>query len=153
MKHSVSLRFRQAAHQYRSVVQVSCVALLTLGVHAAASAAPGVPAPQPPVSVQAIDHESVRVRIANPAQQTSRVQVVRLSSGQVLFDEAHADVAYGHRFNFRHLPAGRYSLLMTVGPQQYRYTMEVQSGGSTPAVAIRSIKVRLPKATAATAAL
>jgi hypothetical protein len=108
------------------------------------------PATQP-VSVQALDAQNIRVRIDNPAQLNGRVQVVRLVNGQTLFDESFAATPYGHRFNFRDLPAGRYALTMTVGAQLYRYTMEVACNGQP--VAIRAIKVRLPKAETLTAAL
>ncbi|RTQ48537.1 hypothetical protein EJV47_16325 [Hymenobacter gummosus] len=121
--------------------------LAALAAPLTATAAPA----EPPASVQALDHENIRVRIDNPARLSGRVQVVRLSNGQPLFDEAFAAEAYGHRFNFRDLPAGRYALTMTVGAQTYRYTMEVAAAGQP--VAIRTIKVRLPKTAALTAAL
>jgi hypothetical protein len=71
--------------------------------------------------------------------------VLRQGSGQLLFSEAYAGAAYGHRFDFRNLSTGRYLLLVTVGAQQYRYVVQLQTIHNQPAVAIRNIKVRLPK--------
>jgi hypothetical protein len=129
------------------------VALLLLGLSSAPALAAQPTEATSPVTVQTIDAEHIRVRIDNPAGQPGRVQVVRLSSGQTLFEEAYT-AAYGHRFSFRDLPRGRYALLMTVGGRQYRYTVQVPGGHPADApVAIRSIKVRLPKTEVATAAL
>ncbi|TGD77816.1 hypothetical protein [Hymenobacter wooponensis] len=123
-------------------------AVLGLGLSGAAWASGPGGTPSAPVHVQAADEHSIRVRINNPTQQPGKVQVTRQGSGHVLFSEAYAAAAYGHRFDFRNLSAGRYVLLITVGPQQYRYIMQVQTSTQQPTVAIRAIKVRLPKAEA-----
>ncbi|RYU81002.1 hypothetical protein [Hymenobacter persicinus] len=106
-----------------------------------------------PVSVTSVDAESIRVRIDNAAGQPGRVQVLNLTSGQVLFDEAYSATAYGHRFNFRQLPAGPYALLLRAAGTQYRYTLQVQDGAAGTSVALRTIKARLPKQALAAADL
>lgn len=131
--------------------RASLSALLGLGLSGAALAGTAAGTPQP-VLVQAADQHSIRVRISNPAQQLGQVQVMRQGSGQRLFSEAYSAAEYGHRFDFRQLSAGRYVLLVMVGPQQYRYVVQVQTTYNQPTVAIRAIKVRLPK-TEALAAL
>ena len=125
---------------------VSALLGLVLTGPALASAPDGTPVA--PVQVQSADEHSIRVRISNPAQQAGQVQVMRQGNGQVLFKEAYATTAYGHRFDFRNVSAGRYILLITMGPQQYRYVVQVQTTNQQPTVAIRAIKVRLPKAEA-----
>lgn len=122
-------------------------ALLGLGLAGAAFARTpeGFPSAAP-VQVQTADQHSIRVRISNPAHQGGQVQVMCQGSGQLLFKEAYSDTAYGHRFDFRNVSVGRYVLLITVGPQQYRYVVQVRAGHDQPTVAIRTIKVCLPKA-------
>ncbi|QNH62425.1 hypothetical protein [Hymenobacter sediminicola] len=115
---------------------------LLLGL-AAAVASPAQHAS--PVSVTSPDAESIRVRISHAAQQPGRVQVVSLGSGQVLFDEAYDAPAYGHRFNFRALPAGRYALLLHAAGTHYRYTLQVQHGSAGQAVSVRQLKTRGPQ--------
>jgi hypothetical protein len=123
-----------------------CVsALVSLGLSGVALAGTHEGTPAAPVQVQSADQHSIRVRISNPAQQPGQVQVMRQGNGQVLFSEAYAEATYGHRFDFRSLSAGRYVVLITVGPQQYRYVVQVQTINQQPTVAIRAIKVRLPK--------
>lgn len=121
-------------------------AMLGLGLSGAALAGAG--GSPTPVLVQAPDQHSIWVRISNPAQQPGRVQVLRQGTGQPLFSEEYFTPEYGHRFDFRNVSAGRYVVLVTVGPQQYRYVVQVHTTHNQPTVAIRTIKVRLPKAEA-----
>jgi hypothetical protein len=55
------------------------------------------------------------------------VQVVRLSSGQILFAEAYPGPAYGHRFDFNQVPSGRYLVRLQVGGQVHRCLVRVQT--------------------------
>ncbi|UYZ58247.1 hypothetical protein [Hymenobacter latericus] len=124
--------------------------LLALGGVLAASPVQAMPGQ--PVSLERVDEVSLRVRISNPAQQLGQVQVVSLVSGKTIFSETYSEQAYGHRFNFSVLPAGRYAIVVKAGEQQYRYTLQLQAAGKQRAVAMRSIKVRLGKAAAASLA-
>ncbi|MBD2717123.1 hypothetical protein KBK19_18920 [Microvirga sp. STR05] len=121
------------------------VALAGLLLALAATASPAQAQHASPVSVTSPDAESIRVRINQAARQPGRVQVVSLGSGQVLFDEAYDAPAYGHRFNFRTLPAGRYALLLHAASTHYRYTLQVQPGPTGQTVAVRQLKVREPQ--------
>ena len=98
-----------------------------------------------PVSVESADAESIRVRVKNPAQKAGQVQVISLRSGKMLYEEAYNTSAYGHRFSFQGMPAGRYALLLKVGARQYRYVLEVQPDATGSAVAVRTVKARMPK--------
>jgi hypothetical protein len=94
----------------------------------------------PPAWVSQTDSESLRVRIDNPAALACQVRVIQLSSGESLFYEASQTPAYGHRFNFRQVPTGRYALVLRVGPNRYRYTIEVQTQKQRPTtIAVREV--------------
>jgi len=97
------------------------------------------------VTISSPDAESIRVRIDNATGQPGRVQVLSLGSGQVLFNQAYDAPAYGHRFNFRTLPTGRYLLLLHAAGTEYRYTLQVQRGPAGPAVSVHHLKARGPQ--------
>ncbi|GAA4346180.1 hypothetical protein GCM10023185_00400 [Hymenobacter saemangeumensis] len=103
-----------------------------------------------PVTLQKLDAENLRLRVANPAQQASRVEVVALTTGQPLFSQRYTDAAYGHRFNFHDLPTGSYALKLKVGAARYRYTIEV---ATTPQGTTLHIVEPLPSPTAPAMAL
>lgn len=113
--------------------------LLALAARPAAAQSAG------PVTVTSPSAECIRVRIDNAARQPGRVQVVSLSSGQVLFDETYDAPAYGNRFNFRGLAAGRYALLLYAAGTQYRYILQVRPGLVGQTVAVRHLKARGPQ--------
>lgn len=98
-----------------------------------------------PITITSPNAESIRIRIDNATQQPGRVQVVSLSSGQVLFNETYDAPAYGKRLNFRGLAAGRYALLLYTAGTQYRYTLQVQSGPAGQTVSVRHLKARGPQ--------
>lgn len=135
----------------RHLGRFTFVSLLAFGLAGAASPAQAQQAS--PVSIESPDAESIRVRIANPASQPGRIQVMRLRNGHVLFEEAYSSATYGHRFNFSKLPAGRYAVLMNVGARYFRYTLEVQPDASKKSVVVRNVKARLPRLALASAAL
>lgn len=105
---------------------VTAAAALALCV----AAAPAAQA-QAAASVQLVPATfgSFQVRIANPAQEAGRVQVVQLNNDQVLFSEATQAPAYGHRFGFGTLPAGSYAVLVQLGTAHYRYAVQVRNNG------------------------
>ncbi|OON71103.1 hypothetical protein [Hymenobacter sp. CRA2] len=141
-----------AAPLARRTVQGGLALLLLLGATAArpAQAQPG----QPLVTVENADAESIRVRVANPGQQPSRVQIVRLATRNTVFAETYSAPTYGHRFNFRDLRPGRYALLMNVGPEAYRYVLQVDNNSACRGAVVRTVKARGPKSTSlATASL
>ena len=83
-----------------------------------------------PVQLVQAGASSFQVRIANPGQEPGRVQVVQLSTDQVLFSEATTAPAYGHRFGFGTLPSGSYAVLVQVGAARYRYAVQVRNQGT-----------------------
>ncbi|UYZ58248.1 hypothetical protein [Hymenobacter latericus] len=128
----------------RGYLPLAVGALLALGGALAAQPARAQNDAQP-VTVQKVDDVSFRVRISNPGQQPGRVEIQSLSSGRLLFGQDYAGPAYGHRFSFGNLPAGRYAIVVKADKLQYRYTLRLQANGTQRAVAVRGIRVRLAK--------
>jgi hypothetical protein len=129
-------------------LRLLAAAAFTVGVSLLSATSPALAQQNPSVQVQQIAVASFRVRITNPATQDGEVQVVSLQSGQVLFSEAYTDKAYGHRFDFRQLPQGRYALRVKQGGERHRYLVKVQNGNGQRTIAIRTVKSRLPEPSA-----
>lgn len=78
-------------------------------------------------SITQVAPASLRLRLENPTALAGRVQVVRLSNGQTLFTETYPGLAYGHRFDFDHVPSGRYLVYIQAGDQVQRCLIRVQT--------------------------
>jgi hypothetical protein len=90
-----------------------------------------------PVYVTQPDAHSLRVRINNPSQKAAVLRVVDLTKGNTILSEIHREPAYGTRLKFNTLPSGRYAVILSVGPNRYRYNVQVETkklGGTTIAV-------------------
>lgn len=70
---------------------------------------------------------TLRLRIDTPEPLAGRVQVVRLSNGQTLFTENYRAAEYGHRFDFSHVPSGRYLVWLQTGGNVHRCLVRVQT--------------------------
>jgi len=79
------------------------------------------------ISLTQVAAASLRLRLENPTALAGRVQVVRLRSGQTLFTETYSGSTYGHRFDFDHVPSGRYLVYMQAGGQVHRCLVRVQT--------------------------
>jgi len=79
------------------------------------------------ISLTQVAPASLRMRLDNPTALAGRVQVVRLYGGQTLFTEPYTGAAYGHRFDFDHVPSGRYLVWMQAGDQVHRCLVRVQT--------------------------
>ena len=80
-----------------------------------------------PVQVTQVDAESLQLRFDNPQQLRARVRVVHLDNDRELLNETYRVPAYGCRYYFNTLPAGKYALFLRIGPARYRYTVKVQT--------------------------
>jgi hypothetical protein len=91
-----------------------------------------------PVQVTQADAASLRIRINNPGQKAASLRVLHLENGEVLLDQLHRTPAYGTLLKFGGLPTGHYAVSMRVGPNRYRYVVQVSSKapGST-AIAVQ----------------
>jgi hypothetical protein len=99
---------------------LSVVALCTSTVPALAQAAGAI-------SLTQVAPASLRLRLEHPTALAGRVQVVRLHGGQTLFTEPYTGSAYGHRFDFDHVPSGRYLVWIQAGDQVQRCLVRVQT--------------------------
>jgi hypothetical protein len=111
-----------ARHILRPAFIAGMLAVGTLG-----SASPAQAQQPQPIQLIQANPASLRVRIDNPAQLPGRVRVVQLSDGLPIYDQTYHSAAYGHRFDFDHLPDGRYALQLSVGADHYNYTVQVQT--------------------------
>ena len=92
--------------------------------------------PQLPVQLTQPDASSLRLRFENPAQLPARLQVVHLDNDNVGLNQIHREPAYGTRLKFDTLPAGRYAVLLRLGRDRYRYTVQVQARPQGPTLTI-----------------
>jgi hypothetical protein len=95
------------------------------------------------ISLTQVAPASLRLRIENPTALDGRVQVVRLHSGQTLFTETYPGPTYGHRFDFDHVPSGRYLVWLQAGGQVHRCLVRVQTRDQDSF--IQRIKLTSPK--------
>jgi hypothetical protein len=82
---------------------------------------------QTSISLTQVAPASLRLRFEHPTTLAGRVQVVRLHGGQTLFTEPYTGPAYGHRFDFDHVPSGRYLVWIQAGDQVQRCLVWVQT--------------------------
>jgi hypothetical protein len=83
--------------------------------------------PSGSISLTQVAPASLRLRLENSTALAGRVQVVRLHSGQTLFTEPYFGPVYGHRFDFDHVPSGRYLVWLQAGDQVHRCLVRVQT--------------------------
>jgi hypothetical protein len=79
------------------------------------------------ISLTQVPPASLRLRLENATAVAGRVQVVRLRSGQTLFYESYSGPAYGHRFDFDHVPSGRYLVYVQADGQMHRCLVRVET--------------------------
>ncbi|MBH8558263.1 hypothetical protein [Hymenobacter negativus] len=90
-----------------------------------------------PVQVTQPDAASLRVRVYSAFSRPISMRVENLSTATTILNETHRLPAYGTRLKFNTLPSGRYALTLRVGPDRYRYTIQVENkapGAATIAV-------------------
>ena len=85
---------------------------------------------------------ALRLRIDNSTASAGSVQVVRLSSGQTLFTETYPGPAYGHRFDFSHVPSGRYLVWMQAGGTMHRCLVRVQTRNQGSSIRVNKLTSR-----------
>ncbi|WP_460503341.1 hypothetical protein [Hymenobacter agri] len=84
------------------------------------------------------DASSLRLRFDNPTQRPAYLTVTNLNLGQAILSETHREAAYGTRLKFDQLSAGAYAVLLRVGRNRYRYTVQVAADAAgQPTIAVR----------------
>ncbi|GGF01749.1 hypothetical protein GCM10011383_10800 [Hymenobacter cavernae] len=136
----------------RRYLQKASFVLLTLG--GSFLAAPALAQHPQPVALQKVNDTTFRLRIQDPIQQSGRVRVVSLVTGQTLLDQPYNAPAYGCNLDFRDLQKGQYRLILQVGQSKYRYIVQVQSQPqSYAALRTLTVKTHLPEMSPASASL
>ncbi|WP_426059650.1 hypothetical protein [Hymenobacter sp. B1770] len=139
MKTSFNLLISQPVAEVQLIVR-SMVRPALLGLVAVVGAGFGSPAQAQqtqPVHVTQPDAESLRIRISNSTSKPAVLRVVNMTKGNTILHEIHRESAYGTLLKFNTLPSGRYAVILSVGPNRYRYNVQVYSkkpGGATIAV-------------------
>ena len=77
------------------------------------------------MGVQKVSEFSYRVWVSNPAAQAGRLQLVSLRTGEVLYRESSSRVSFGQRFDVHGLPDGQYAFEVKLGPEKYRYVLNL----------------------------
>ena len=132
------------ARSFASRIRQAALGLLLLG--SLSLSTPAVAQQPSPVAVTKANDTTLRLRIQNPEQQSNRVRVISLTTGQTLFYERFDAPAYGKCLDFAKMQDGDYVVLMQIGKSTHRYTVRVNNKPQC-SVALRSIRVktRLPK--------
>ncbi|MCC3153577.1 hypothetical protein Q3A66_12115 [Hymenobacter sp. BT770] len=120
---STRARSFMAAPHFRAAL-LGGLALLGSAGTALAQDAPSVKAKQP-------DAASLWVTIENPAKKAMQMQVINLDSYNSLINEVNHRPSNGYHLSFRKVPAGRYAVLLRVGRERYRYTVQVKAQPQT----------------------
>ena len=81
----------------------------------------------PSIKAKQSDAQSLSFTLENPAQQRIEMQVVSLGTKRCVLREVNHNLSYGCKLNFRDLAAGEYAVLLRVGQERYRYTVQVQA--------------------------
>lgn len=94
------------------------------------------------ISLTQVAPTALRLRVDNPTALAGSVQVVRLSSGQILFAETYPGPAYGHRFDFNQVPSGRYLVRLQAGGQVHRCLVRVQTRDQGSSIRVNKLTSR-----------
>jgi hypothetical protein len=89
----------------------------------------------PSVKAKQADDQSLAFTVENPAQQQMRVRVMSLNTNRDVINEVNHQSSYGCKLNFAGMPAGKYAVMLKVGDQSYRYTVQVAKAQTTISVA------------------
>ncbi|HEX8326793.1 MAG TPA: hypothetical protein VF629_04585 [Hymenobacter sp.] len=128
------------ANRFAAAFKTTGLGLVAL-VGTAFSASAQTP-PAEPVRVTQANDLSLRIRINNPTQQAAQLRVVQLNNGSWILNETHREPAYGTLMKFDKLPAGRYAVVLQVGPDRYRYTVDVRQQKQGKSLAVRELTTR-----------
>jgi hypothetical protein len=84
------------------------------------------PAAQP-VCLDQLGEFVYLVRVSNPAQLPSRLQLVRTTDGTVLYEKTSTAPSFGEKLNVGHLADGRYAVVVKRGPDTRRFALDLHT--------------------------
>ncbi|SFQ21713.1 hypothetical protein [Hymenobacter arizonensis] len=123
----ISLQSRAQAMLAASFLRPALLGALVVLSSAGTALAQDVPS----VKAKQTDGHNLAMTIENPARQQMQLRVVALSTNTCLVKEVNTEPSYGTNLNFNQLPAGKYAVLLRVGQERYRYTVQVASRAQT----------------------
>ncbi|MBH8568008.1 hypothetical protein KB206_03885 [Microvirga sp. STS02] len=142
-----SLTSRPATTQTRTALYLR--ALLLGGLAIAGSAGAALAQSAPSVKAKQADAQGLWLTVENPAQQRVQMQVMALDHGVCLVNAVNHRASYGSKLNFGGVPTGQYAVLLRVGKEQYRYSVDVQGKAQTT-ISVRELTpAKSPEAVAA----
>ena len=106
-------------------------ALLLGGLAIVGSAGAALAQSAPSVTARQADAQGLWLTVENPAQQRLQMQVVSQAQHVCLVNEVNHLTSYGSKLNFKGMPAGQYAVLLRVGRERYRYSVDVQGKDQT----------------------
>jgi hypothetical protein len=140
VKSAIAQAFASASH--RRTLLLGGLALMGSIGAAQAQDAPSVTAKQG-------DAQGLWLTVENPAQQRMQMQVMSLAHNVCLVNEVNHRTSYGSKLNFKGMPAGQYAVLLRVGQERYRYSVNVQGQAQTT-ISVRELTpAKSPEAVAA----
>jgi hypothetical protein len=126
-------------------------ALLLGGMAILGSAGAALAQSGPSVKAKQADAQALWLTVENPAQQRLQMRVVSLDQHICLVNEVNHRASYGSKLNFGGVPAGQYAVLLRVGRERYRYSVDVQ-GQSQTVISVRELTpAQAPEVVAAVA--
>jgi hypothetical protein len=105
---------------------LALAALAALGFTAPAQAQAPASSGEP-VHVDKVGEFTYVVRVSNPAQQRTKVRLVRLSDGAVLHEGYSKQPTFGEKFNVQQLPDGQYAFDVVMGKNTHRYQLNLST--------------------------
>ncbi|GAB2944296.1 hypothetical protein GCM10027048_06320 [Hymenobacter coalescens] len=80
-----------------------------------------------PVCVEQVSDFTYVVRVSNPSQKPTQLQLLRLDNGGVLYQGNSSAASFGRKFNIKNLEDGQYAIVVTTGSTTHRYTLNLQT--------------------------
>ena len=149
MKTSLNLRPVSTIKSAVAQAFASRRALLLSGVALLASIGAAQAQSAPVVTAKQGDAQGLWLTVENPTQQRMQMQVMSLAHNVCLVNEVNRRASYGSKLNFKGVPAGQYAVLLRVGQERYRYSVDVQNQAQTT-ISVRELTpAKSPEAVAA----
>ncbi|OON71104.1 hypothetical protein [Hymenobacter sp. CRA2] len=80
-----------------------------------------------PVYIDKVGNFVYLVRVSNPAQQLSKVQLVRQHDGAKLFEATSRKPSFGHKINVQKLPDGEYTFVVKTGSEVHQFVLDLRT--------------------------
>jgi hypothetical protein len=113
-------------------------ALLLGGLAVLGSAGAALAQDAPSVKAKQGDAHNLWLTVENPKQERMQMDVVCLNHNTSLMSEVNRRTSYGSHLNFKGVPAGQYAVLLRVGRERYRYTVDVKADAQT-SISVREL--------------